>query len=80
MAKKEEKYKYPSQFGSHVGMVNSEETEKLGLTNPANVGKIVVCTDEYGDYQTKIENLDSGQVDWNRADGNRVKIDKQKKG
>ena len=72
MAKKQEtKYKYPSRFGSHKSMINQEATDKLNMQN------VVVCTDEYGDYMTFNNMLDTGLVDWHRADGNRVKYEKE---
>lgn len=71
MAKKEEqKYKYPSRFGSHTSMVDAKKTEELGQPDK------VVCVDEYGDYVTYRNRLDTGGVDQIRADGRRVKYEK----
>ena len=74
MAKKEEqKYKYPSRFASHASMVDPVKTEELGSVDK------VVCTDEYGDYVTYRNRLDTGEVDQIRADGRRVKYEKEVK-
>lgn len=73
MAKKElPKFKYPSQFGSHKSMVDSAKTESLG--DPERC----VCIDQYGEYVTEVSKLDTNMVDWNRARGDRVKIEKEK--
>jgi hypothetical protein len=73
MAKKEApKFKYPSQHGSHKTMVDEAKTEALGNPNKC------VCVDQYGDYITDINRLDNGEIDWNRANGERVKIEKEK--
>jgi len=74
MAKKEEaKYKYPSRFGSHASMVDKIKTEILGSVDK------VVCVDEYGDYITYRDRLDNGMMDSLRADGSRVKYEKETK-
>lgn len=73
MAKKEEKkYKYPSRFGSHKSMINLEKTEALNDPN------MVICTDEHGEYTTYANRLDNGLMDPIRANGDRVKIEKEK--
>lgn len=77
MAKKEEKYKYPSRFGSHLSMVNVDETEKLRINGDTDR---VVCTDEYGDYITLQSRLDNGDIDWARAKGSRVRYEKEERG
>lgn len=77
MAKKEEnKYKYPSRFGSHMSMVNVDGTASLRASGNT---EDVICTDEYGDYITKTTKLDDGEVDWARAKGSRVKYEKEDK-
>lgn len=48
----------PSPFGSHSSMINSE-------LSPAT-GDVVILTDEYGDYKTTRDRLDSGLADPNR--------------
>ncbi len=53
-------YAFPSRFGSHAIMVNQDETKKLDDTNK------IVLTDEYGNYTTDVERLDSGIADPNR--------------
>lgn len=51
---KEERFKYPSHFGSHASMVDEEETAKL------NDEKYVVLKDEHGFYKTERSKLDNG--------------------
>ena len=50
----EEKYPYPSLFGSHSSMV----VEDLGAE--------VICQDEFGTYKTAKNRLDNGLADSNR--------------
>lgn len=50
-------YAYPSRFGSHSSMINVLETEKLSSESD------VVVSDEYGDYVTTRNKLDSGEAD-----------------
>ena len=69
---KEKVFKYKSQFGSHSDMVDKQATEELN-----QVGK-VVCVDQYGSYITSLNRLDDGLCDWNRADGTRCKVEKEK--
>ena len=52
--KKEEKYPYPSRFGSHKLMVVNESGDK------------VICKDEFGEYETEKWRLDNGLADPNR--------------
>lgn len=74
MAKKEEaKYKYQSRFGSHRSMVDNVKTAALDDPNR------VVCVDEYGEYTTFVTRLDTGEIDQIRADGRRVKYEKETK-
>ena len=54
---KEKAYPYKSFFGSSKSMV-------VKTLNEIDV----VCADEFGEYQTSVDRLDSGGVDWNRAD------------
>jgi len=70
--KQQEKKKeasYPSDFGSHLSMVNKEATKKLHplVEFEDLTGKdMVVVTAENGDYTTPKERLDSGLADPNR--------------
>lgn len=50
-------YPYPSQHGSHLSMVNSEETKRISDEN------LVVCKDEFGIYITERKSLDNGMAD-----------------
>ena len=59
--KKEEKYKFPSRFGTHKSMVLEE-------TNG-----VVVCEDEFGTYITSSDRIDNGLADPNRFDHRRLK-------
>lgn len=56
------KYEYPSRFGSHKSMITK---------GPDNDG-FVVCKDEFGEYVTRVERLDSGLVDPNRCKQSRL--------
>ena len=56
------KNKYPSDFGSHLTMVNDEYIE----FNSAKHG-FIICTDARGSYVTKKNMLDSGLCDFNRT-------------
>ena len=51
---KEKKYPYPSRYGSHRSMVIKEEENK------------VICKDEYGEYETTVDRLDTGLSDSRR--------------
>lgn len=51
---------YPSPFGSHLSMVDLEETAKLNDPN------LVVLKDNAGFYVTERNRLDSGLADPNR--------------
>lgn len=65
MAKKEEKYKCPSRFGSHTSMVVEDDTFEL------NHGE-VVCEDEFGRYKTSRKRLDDGLADPSRYNEKRL--------
>ena len=54
-------------------MVDKDKTE--ALNSPGRV----VCRDEYGFYETYANRLDSGEVDWHRANGERMKVEKEGK-
>lgn len=49
-------YGYPSRFGSHSSMVKPGH----------NDGDFCVCVDEYGEYVTNSNRLDTGLADPNR--------------
>lgn len=57
-----ERYKYPSYFGSHKSMVVKE-----------NLDGTVVCEDEFGEYTTEKRRLDCGLSDPNRYAEHRLK-------
>jgi hypothetical protein len=57
---KEEKFKFPSHFGSHASMIVAEETEKLADE------KLVCLKDEHGTYVTERNRLDNKEADPNR--------------
>jgi len=60
--KKDEKKNslYPSDYGSHLSMLNEEETSKLKDEN------LVALSDNVGVYVTKRSSLDNGLADPNR--------------
>lgn len=67
MAKdKEEKYPYPSHFGSHASMIEDAGTEILN--DPLKV----VLKDEHGTYTTNKNRLDNGLADPNRYTPDRL--------
>lgn len=68
MAKDDKKknYSFPSVFGSHTSMINEAKTEKLQDKN------LVVLTDEFGDYTTEKNRLNSGLADPNRYQQSRL--------
>ena len=71
-SEKKEKVVYPSQFGSHTTMINLEATE--ALKNP----EMVVCIDQFGEYQTSRNNLDNGLADVNRYSNRKIEIEIKK--
>jgi len=58
-SKGNEKYPYPSVYGSHETMVDKEATKFLSNEN----GHLVVCRDADGFYLTEKKNLDSKLAD-----------------
>ena len=64
---KQEKYLYPSRFGSHSSMIDEEKTFELNDENK------VVLLDEHGYYITSRDRLDNGISDPRRADGRRLR-------
>ena len=65
-AEKQEKFNFPSHFGSHSSMIDAEATEKLGDVN------LVVLNDEHGSYTTEKIRLDNGCADPNRYESKRL--------
>lgn len=61
MPTKQEKYKYPSHFGSHKSMVIEE-----------NADGTVICEDEFGIYTTTKNRLDDGCADPKRYTESRI--------
>ena len=55
---------FPSEFGSHAGMVNAELTEKIAKQDAGDPWQIL--TDERGNYATRKHRIDSGMADPNR--------------
>ena len=60
MPNQQKEYPYPSRFGSHKSMVVRED------------GENVVCVDEFGEYTTPKNRVDSGIADPNRYAENRI--------
>lgn len=70
---KESTYPYPSRFGSHRSMVKQEdECTFLGPPSAFDGPIRVICIDEYGEYSTTLDRLDSGLADPNRYNANRI--------
>ena len=68
---RQEKYPYPSRYGSHKCMVvldNSDAKSKYYDTEE----DVVVCKDEFGEYETTVDRLDNGTADPNRFDHRRL--------
>ena len=53
--KKEDKYPYSSRFGSTSSMIVSENDDGT-----------VICKDEFGEYKTERDKLDTNMADQNR--------------
>jgi len=64
--KKEQKVAYPSDFGSHASMINSELNEKIAAAKQDSNDPWQVLTDERGNYATRKHRLDTGLADPNR--------------
>ena len=71
--KQQEKYPYPSRYGSHASMLDKEKTGEL------NKDKKAVLEDEHGYYVTDEGRIDSGLADPHRHDPWRLKWIKGKK-
>ena len=65
--KQQEKYPYPSRYGSHASMLDKEKTGEL------NKDKKAVLEDEHGYYVTDEGRIDSGLADPHRHDPSRLK-------
>lgn len=59
-------YNFPSVFGSHSSMINEVETEKLEDKS------LVVLTDEFGNYITERNRIDTRLADPNRYKTSRL--------
>jgi hypothetical protein len=59
-------YQFPSVFGSHKSMINEEKTAKM------EDDRVVVLTDEFGDYFTFKDRLDTGLADPHRYAARRL--------
>ena len=57
---KEEKYPYPTRYGSHASMIDEAQSEDL------KDKELAVLTDEHGSYVTLRNRLDSGLADSRR--------------
>src|ERR1043166_7232191 len=57
---------FPSEFGSHAGMVNAELNEKVAAAKQDATDPWQVLTDERGSYVTRKSRIDSGMADPNR--------------
>lgn len=58
---------FPSEFGSHAGMVNAELTGKIAEVKQDAANPWQILTDERGSYATRKSRLDSGMADPNRC-------------
>jgi hypothetical protein len=57
---------FPSEFGSHAGMVNAELTEKIAAAKQDQADPWQVLTDERGNYATRKHRIDTNLADPNR--------------
>ena len=57
---------FPSEFGSHVSMVNAELTEKIAAAKQDAVDPWQILTDERGNYATRKHRIDTNMADPNR--------------
>src|SRR5258706_9024672 len=57
---------FPSEFGSHAGMVNAELTEKIDANKQNAADPWQILTDERGNYATPKHRVDTGLADPNR--------------
>ena len=68
---KEEPYKYKTRSGSHREMLKEEYQESFDTLKPKDK---VLCEDEFGEYETEVCRIDSGQADPNRYAQSRVSL------
>jgi len=57
---------FPSEFGSHAGMVNAELTEKIAAAKQDATDPWQILTDERGNYATRKHRVDTNLADPNR--------------
>ena len=57
---------FPSEFGSHAGMINAELNEKVAAAKQDATDPWQVLTDERGNYATRKSRIDTGMADPNR--------------
>jgi hypothetical protein len=57
---------FPSEFGSHAGMINAELNEKIAAAKQDATDPWQVLTDERGNYATRKSRIDTGMADPNR--------------
>jgi len=69
---------FPSDFGSHVSMVNAELTEKIVAAKQDATDPWQILTDERGNYATRKHRIDTNMADPNRF-GDQPARDKQVK-
>jgi hypothetical protein len=58
---------FPSEFGSHTGMVNAELNAKIAAAKQDATDPWQILTDERGNYATRKSRLDTGMTDPNRC-------------
>ena len=58
---------YPSEFGSHGGIVNADLTGKIAEAKQDATDPWQILTDERGNYATRKSRIDSGMADPNRC-------------
>ena len=57
---------FPSEFGSHAGMINAELNKKVAAAKQDATDPWQVLTDERGNYATRKSRIDTGMADTNR--------------
>ena len=70
-AKKGGVYPYKSRFGSHFDMVLEQQTFEAKAAGTLESG-MVICKDEYGEYITYLNRLDTGSSDPKRYQESRL--------
>ena len=69
---------FPSEFGSHAGMVNAELTGTVAAAKQDAADPWQILTDERGNYATRKHRIDTNMADPNRFSDQPVR-DKQVK-